>query len=51
METKVKKLVLSQETLRNLTRDVQRRKDDYISQTCTHTFSCPTECACPPPRA
>lgn len=50
METKVKELVLNQETLRNLTHEMRGRKDN-ITPTCTHTYSCPTECACPPPRA
>lgn len=49
MDTKLKKLTLSQETLKNLTHQPSL-KDNFITRTCPQTNSCPTECACPPPR-
>jgi hypothetical protein len=54
MEKKLKKLSLSQETLRNLSRtELQDGKGAFVTgpNSCFHcTGTCPTNCACPPPR-
>ena len=49
---RTKKLELNQETLKNLLpAELQDVKGGFATGTCVHTCgTCPTNCACPPPR-